>query len=409
MSNANIIKPKTTEEVSSIVKQAMRDGTAITPMGGDSWIYSGVVPDGGIVLDMGDIDRLIDVDEENQRVIVDAGVRWDKLYDTVLKSGFLLGTCPSNASSSTVGGWINTGGYGIGSYKYGGIEEQIRSLEVVLSNGKVINTGFDDVASNSSGYSLNELMVGAEGTLGIITKSTLKIYHKEDMRQLSYSFMDIDSLSEAAYVLTRSKVTPFNISFTDKNHSEFLSNVGTDVPEGPMLNITLKGSKEMMDYEEGIIDQLMGKGKKEDAKVAKQEWDNRYFDACIKRFGSVIVVPEAMVPVSRMNEMIAGICDITSGMGLKSSVNGLIIDRSSVLLMPYCLSGGDDLKSQVTAMALGKKVDELVSKYGGCSVMGVVHDYSTRKSAGEDVTTLKDIKMSFDPYNILNPNRSPKL
>lgn len=409
MSNANIKKPKTTEEVSIIVKQAMRDSTAIVPKGGDSWIYSGVVPDGGIVMDMGDMDRLIDVDEENQRVIADAGVRWDKLNDTVLKSGFVLGTCPSNASSSTVGGWINTGGYGIGSYKYGGIEEQIRSLEVVLADGKVINTGFDDVVSNSSGYSLTELMVGAEGTLGIITKSTLKIYHKEDFRQLSYSFMDIDSLSEAAYVLTRSKVTPFNISFSDKNHSEFLRNVGINAPEGPMLNISLKGSKEMMDYEEGVIDQLMGKGKKENASVANQEWDNRYYDVCIKKLGSVIVMPEALVPVSHMNEMINGVYDIADEMGLKSSVNGLIIDRSSVLVMPYCLSGGDDLKSQVTAMALGKKVDELGSNYGGCSVMGVIHDYSTRRSSGEDITAMKDIKMAFDPYNILNPHRSPKL
>ena len=409
MSNANIIKPKTTEEVSSIVRQAMRDSTAITPKGGDSWIYSGVVPDDGIVMDMRDMDRLIDVDEENQKVIADAGVRWDKLNDAVLKSGFVLGTCPSNASSSTVGGWINTGGYGIGSYKYGGIEEQIRSLEVVLADGKVVNTGFDDVASNSSGYSMTELMVGAEGTLGIITKGTMKIYHKEDMRHLSYSFMDIDSLSEAAYVLTRSKVTPFNISFSDKNHSEFLRNVGNNAPEGPMLNITLKGSKEMMNYEDGVIDQLMGKGKKEDTSVANQEWNNRYYDACINKLGSVIVMPEALVPVSHMSEMISGVYDIADGMGLKSSVNGLIIDRSSVLLMPYCLSGGDDLKRQVTAMALGKKVDELISNYGGCSVMGVVHDYSTRRSSGEDVTAMRDIKMAFDPYNILNPNRSPKL
>ncbi|MDY6930410.1 MAG: FAD-binding oxidoreductase [Halobacteriota archaeon] len=408
MSNANIIKPKTTEEVSSIVKQAMRDGTPITPMGCDSWIYSGVVPDGGIVIDFDNMDRLIDVDGENQRVTVDAGVRWDKLYDTVLKSGFLLGTCPSNASSSTVGGWINTGGYGIGSYKYGGIEEQIRSLEVVLSNGRVINTGFDDVASNSSGYSLTELMVGAEGTLGLITKSTLKIYPKEDLRNLSYSFIDIDSLAEAVYVLARSKVTPFNISFSDKNHSEFLRNAGKNAPEGPILNITLKGSKEMMNYEEGVIDQLMGKGKKEDASVANQIWDERYYDVSIKKLGSTIILPEAMVPVSHMNDMINCVYDIASSMGLKSSVNGLIIDRSTVLLMPYSLPGGEGLKSQVTAMALGKKVDELCTNYGGCSVMGVVHDFSTRRDKGEDVTSLKDVKMAFDPYNILNPNRSPK-
>ncbi|MDY6965916.1 MAG: FAD-binding oxidoreductase [Halobacteriota archaeon] len=406
MKKVDVVKPKTSEDISAIVKCAINENKVIIPMGGDSWIYGGVVPDNGIVLDLRTMDSILEIDKENLKVTVEAGMNWEGVCDALSKKGFMVGSYPTNASSATVGGWINTGGYGIGSYKYGGIGEQIRSLEVVLPNGKIINTGFKDVVSNSSGYNLNGMFVGAEGTLGIISKASLKIYPKEDLRALSYSYSDMSRLFEAIYLISRSKIVPLNISFADKNHYDFIRSSGIDAPEGPMLNVALKGPQEMMDYEEKIIDQLSGSGKKESKEVSNQEWDSRYNGGGSDNLSSA-VMGEAFAPIPHLIEMIGGIYEITEKMKLKASVNGTVVDRNTVLLMPYYLTNDDELLRRATCMAFMKKVDELGAEYGGGAVMGVYHAFSEKKSQGEDTSAMQDIKAVFDPLNIMNPLRSP--
>ena len=406
-----VVKPKSAEDIAKIVKLAVKEQETIIPISGESWGHGGSLPvDGGIVVDTSDMDGIVDVDEKNLNVTCEAGIRWDALYDTLSNKGFLIGACPINAPASTVGGWINTGGFGIGSYKYGGVSDQIRSIEVVLPNGRIINTGFKDVLSNSSGYNLNGMFVGAEGTLGVVTKATLKMYPLKEIRLLTYSFSDMKALSESIFNLTRSKVTPLSISFVDKNHFEFLKAVGKDAPcDGAMLNIALEGSKERLDLEEGIIGKTLENAKKESNVVADQQWASRYYSMRTKELEFSTILGEAFVPVSHMSEMADEIYELTHKMNLRAAILGTVVDRNTVIFTSYYLTDERKLIRDMMSLVFIKKLDDIGSKYGGTPAnLGVFHSFSTKKAQGADTSAIKDIKAAVDPHNIMNSGKLPE-
>ncbi len=406
-----IVKPKTAEDISEIVKVAEQVDETIIPLDGECWGHGGALPvNGGIVVDIMGMDGILNLDEKNLNVTCEAGIRWNALYDMLSNKGLLIGAYPINAPSATVGGWINTGGYGIGSYKYGGVSDQIRSIEVVLPNGKIINTGFKDVLSNSSGYNLNSMFVGAEGTLGVITKATLKIYPLKEIRLLSYSFSGMKALSEAIFNLTRSKVTPLNISFVDKNHFEFLKAVGKDVScDGALINIALEGSKERLDIEESLIGPIMKDGKKESDVIAEREWAARYYGVRTKELEFSTMLGEAFVSVSHMNEMAEEIYELTYKMNLRAAITGTVVDRNTVVFTSYYLTDERKLIRDMISLVFIKKLSDIGSKYGsGPANLGVFHTFSTKKALGTDTTAIKDIKAALDPHNIMNSGKLPE-
>ena len=123
-----VVKPRDVKDVSKIMEYAVKENIPVTPRGGATWAFGGAVPAfGGIVLDMGSMREILEINREHLNVIVEPGVNWKKLYDTLLANGLLIGAYPSSAPGASVGGWVNTGGVGIGSYKYGGINQIVRS------------------------------------------------------------------------------------------------------------------------------------------------------------------------------------------------------------------------------------------------------------------------------------------
>ena len=142
-----VVQPKSAEEVSAIIKVAIKEGVPIVPRGGASWGYGGAVPcEGGIVLDMAAMNLIIRIDEENMEVEVEAGAIWTKVHDEALARGLYIGYYPSSAPAATVAGWISTGGIGVGSYKYGSVGANVRNMEIVLPEGQILQTGFDRVS-----------------------------------------------------------------------------------------------------------------------------------------------------------------------------------------------------------------------------------------------------------------------
>ena len=152
-----VVKPCDAKDVSKILEYAFNENIPVTPRGSATWAFGGAVPAfGGILLDMGSMKEILEINHEDLYVTVEPGIDWKRLYDTLLAKGLLIGAYPSSAPGASVGGWVNTGGVGVGSYKYGGINHLVRSLEVVLSDGTIINTGCKNVLKNSSGYNLTD-------------------------------------------------------------------------------------------------------------------------------------------------------------------------------------------------------------------------------------------------------------
>ncbi len=406
-----VVRPKSANEVSRIVRFAIEKQLPVVPRGGACWALGGAVPVmGGIVVDMATMDDLEKIDEENLTVTVGPGITWSDLYDALLKKGYLIGSYPSSAPAATVGGWINTGGVGIGSYKYGGVERQIISVEMVLPKGDIAVFGVDSMGSSLFGDNLRSFFAGSEGTLGIITKVTLRIYPApEEIRPIAYTFADLSKMSAAITDLTRAPVTPLHISFFDKNHFIYLRKIGKDVPKiNAMVSLALEGTKASLDGEEKIIDNIMQKhnGEKQTPKFSSHEWDERLFEMRTKRLGPTIMLAEGMIPVPRLNEMINGTLKVFKKMKLNGAITGTVPDRNTIAFMPYCLTDERKLRSMM-AMAITKKVGDLAFKVGGRPAgLGLFFAGNLRKMHGGGADVMRNLKSAMDPHDVMNPGKT---
>ncbi len=407
-----VVRPKSTKEISEVIKLAVKENVPIIPRGGASWGLGGAVPvNGGIVLDMTSMNEIIEIDEDNLCATVGSGINWKLLYDTLIRKGFMLGSYPSSAFAASIGGWINTGGVGIGTYKYGSVGDQLRSMEVVLPNGNIIETGFKNVLSNSSGYNLNDLFLSSEGTLGVITKVTLKIYPApEEIRPISYDFSRLDNLYRVTREITRAKITPLHFGLLDKNHFEYLRLIRKDVPKVSkiLLNIALEGNSKMIDYEENIIDKIINskKGIKLDSKIAKHEWDERYYEMRTKKVGPTLITGEVMTPISTMLSMFNGIFKIFKKMKLRGAIAGFISDRNTITFMPYYLTDERKMVRSLLSMSFIKKLSDLSFKNGGRPAgLGLFFASNLKRLHGNGVELMHDLKSAIDPHNIMNPGK----
>jgi glycolate oxidase len=406
-----VVRPKDASEVSRIVKWATQREIPVVPRGGACWALGGAVPVmGGIVVDMATMEEIYEIDEESLTVTVGPGITWGDLSDEMLRKGYLIGSYPSSAPAATIGGWFNTGGVGVGSYKYGAVEKQIVSIEMVLPKGEIAVFGADSMGSATFGDNLRSFFSGAEGTLGIITKFTIRIYPApEEIRPLAYTFPDLTSMAEAIVDITRAPITPLHISFFDKNHFDYLRAMGKDVPKiNAMIAMAVEGLSKNLDEEEKSIDAIVKRhnGEKQSHEFAHHEWEERLFEMRTKRLGPTLMLAEGMIPVPKLDEMMKGTKKIFKKMGLVGAITGTIPDRNTVAFMPYCLTDERKLRSMI-AMAIGKKVGDLSFKLGGRPAgLGIFFAGNLKKLHKGGADVMRNIKYAMDPNDIMNPGKT---
>ena len=213
-----VIHPETTEQVLAAVKLANRHKMPLVPRGGGTGMWGGAIPaNGGIVLDMRKMDRVIDLDEEKRTVRVQAGVLVRDLANYLGKRGFFVADKPESWFSATVG--ARTQGSGTGYYynsRYGRSVDQVLCLEVVLPAGEVIRTGSPKVYDPASGYDLTRLFSNAEGTLGIITEVTFRIYRLPEHRVVTiFEFPNYEDAISAVMAVQDAGLVPETIETMD--------------------------------------------------------------------------------------------------------------------------------------------------------------------------------------------------
>lgn len=406
-----VVRPSNAMDVSKVVKLAIKEQLPVVPRGNACWALGGAVPVmGGMLLDMTAMNDIHNTDEENLTVTVGPGITWAKLYDTMMKKGYLIGAYPSSAPAATIGGWINTGGVGIGSYKYGGVENQILSVEMVLPTGDIVVFGPTLIKSGSLVDNLRLFIAGAEGTLGIITKVTLRMHPApEEIRPISYVFPGLKEMSDAIFEITRSPITPLHISFLDKNHFDYLRLIGGDVPQiHAALNFALEGTKVLLEGEEAILDNIMKKhkGKKQSKEFSDHEWEMRLFEMKVKRLGPTAILSEGLFPVSKLFETIQQTEKMIKKMGFAAGITGTVPDRNTVAFMPYVLTDERKFKS-LTSMAFTKKIGDLSFKLGGRPPgLGIFFAGNLKKLHPQGADVMRDIKSVMDPYDIMNPGKT---
>jgi len=407
-----VVRPKSTADVQKIVQIANEEGAPITPRGASSWGLGGSMPVfGGIVIDMaGLMNKIIDVDADNLCCTVEAGASYKSVSEACLVKKLLLGSYPSSFPSATIGGWIAKDGVGVGSYKYGGPGANLRSLEVVMPDGSVVNTGFRDVADNSAGYNLNALQVGAEGTLGIITKATLKLYPAgEVMKNIAYSFDKLEDISQPLWDITRSKIDPLHIGFSDGKHFEYLRKAGKHAPEvGTILNVAFEGDKADVEREEAIVDAIVAKygGKKMSPETGQHEWDERCYEFRSREVGLGNIPGEIVVRLKDFKVVAEKCYSLLDEFKLEGAIIGIMCDRNTVMFMPYYFLNPDSLLSMMD-YTYNKKTSDLAYLHGGRPLgFGAFFASNLEIIRGKESTNhMKAIKNALDKKEIMNPGK----
>jgi glycolate oxidase len=408
----SVVRPRYTQDVIQTVKKAISTGKPIVPRGAGTWGLGGSVPvKGGIVIDMTAMNNIISIDEQNMIVTAQPGITWKALADALDAKGFFLPCYPSSSPAATLGGWIGTGGTGIGAYKFGSAGDIVRDLEVVLPTAQVVHTGDKLVPQNGGGPNLNWLFVGSEGTFGIVTEVTMTIFPKpEEFRPVSYSFDDLTKLGPAFKKLVRSGVTPMHVMFSDKLHFDYLRAIGKHAPEvGCLVTCALTGSKASVDLEEKALDEAMTSsgGKKEPKELAEHEWSERNYEFRLREMGVGAIPGEILVPVDKFVNVVEGTRKIIQQLKLKAPIIGTLVDQNTVMLMPYYLTDEHKLVASTAAMGFAKRLGDLAYENGGRAVgLGIFFAGNLSKYRGKEGAQLvRDIKKVLDPYEIMNPGK----
>ena len=242
-----VVRPKSTDEVSRIVKLAYENNISITARGAGTGLAGGAVPlKGGIVLDMSGMNRILEIDIDNIQVVVEPGIIQDDLNNALKPYGFFFPPNPGSSAMCTIGGMIAYNASGMRCVKYGTTRNYIRDLEVVLADGSVIHTG-SKMLKSAAGYDLTQLIIGSEGTLGIVTKAGLKIAPLPKTRKLVIAAFENAEIAGKAVVKTFSNgVIPSACEILDRVSLQVLKRYDPNLvlpAEGDVLLFEVDGTE----------------------------------------------------------------------------------------------------------------------------------------------------------------------
>jgi glycolate oxidase len=210
-----VVKPVNTQQVSEILKWANKSNVPVTPRGGGTGLCGACIPvPGGIVLSLENMNHIIEIDCDNRMAAAEPGVRLMDFYEAVEKENLFFPPHPGD-ESATIGGVIATNAGGSRAVKYGVVRNFVKGLEVVLPDGEIIQLG-GKILKNSTGYSLLHLMIGSEGTLGIVTKAIFNLLPPPQTQlTLIAPFNDLENAIRVVPALTKAGILPMAVEFIE--------------------------------------------------------------------------------------------------------------------------------------------------------------------------------------------------
>jgi glycolate oxidase len=213
-----VLKPTSVDEVSKIMRYCFEQEIPVSPAGARTGLSGGALPThGGILISMEKFNRILEIDENNHQVTTEPGVITQVLQEAVKEKGLFYPPDPASKGSCFIGGNVSENSGGPKAVKYGVTKDYVLNLELVLPNGEIIWTGAN-VLKNATGYNLTQLIVGSEGTLGIITKIVLKLIpHPTNDLLMLVPFFDAQKACEAVAAIFKAGITPSGLEFMERD------------------------------------------------------------------------------------------------------------------------------------------------------------------------------------------------
>lgn len=412
-----VIFPKDATEISKIMKLATSEGFFIIPRGAGSGMTGGSLPTrGGVVLSTERMTSIVQIDSENMQAVVEPGVVTYDLQVAVEKLDLFFPPDPSSLKFSTIGGNIAECAGGPRAVKYGVTRDYVMALEVVLPSGDIINTGVSTV-KGVVGYDLTRLMVGSEGTLGIVTKATLKLIPKpRSVATMLGVFNSVDDAAVAVEKIMTSLITPSALELMDEVCVKCLRDISTvEIPEADsLLIVESDGSEETARNDGEALRDIMIEAGASSVKFASSPdeateiWNTRrQMSQAITKLRPKKLNEDVVVPRARIGDLISGVRAIANKYDVIIASFGHAGDGNIHVNTMYDNKDSDEMaRAEKAVVEVFELTLSLKGTLSGEHGVGVTKSpYITMELTPEVVTLMQNIKKIFDPNNILNPGK----
>ena len=418
---ATVVFPQSTAHVSQLLEYASLHEVPVVPYGGGTGVMGAAAPiEECVVLSLRDLNETLNVSESDRTATFQPGVVLEDAASALEKAGLVLGHDPWSRPIATVAGAISTNGVGYTAAKHGSMGEQVLGLEAVLATGEVVRT--KGVPKHSFGPSLKSLFIGTEGTLGVITEATLRVFPRPEKHSITgIEFPDFESGFHAVSRLYAEGVRPLVVDYGVEMWDAGDANNGSAT-----LHIGFDGFEEDVDTQLGRTLDICSRfdGRRGDEGVAHRFWKNRHSSG--ERYRSEVIESDAplsarrsrsaykmdylhvALPISKVLEYRRRCQRIFSG-------NRVIVREWSLWGMPEYLSfmiAREDDEDEAGAAGLGDVVDQVLGmaqEMGGtmeyCHGVGVKLSHMMDDELGSGMNLMRSIKKTLDPAGILNPGK----
>ena len=412
-----IVFPRSTEEVQAIMKLAHREKIPVVPRGAGTNLSGGTIPvKGGIIIEISRLNRILEIDTANRRVVVEPGVINLDLQNVLAPLGYFYPPDPASQKSSTLGGNIGENAGGPMCLRYGVTSKYVCGMEIVLADGEVIDTG--DYVEDFPGYDLRGLFIGSEGMLGIATKLILHIIPKPEASQTMLAiFNNLEDGGQAVSDIIGAGIVPGALELLDQNMCRVIEqsvSAGYPIDAAGILLIEVAGLSDTLEKQVKEISDICRNNKVRELRIAQS---NAERDALWKgrrgAFGSVAricppyIVCDGTVPRNKLPEALHKM--------------GEIAERNKVLIVnvahagdgnlhPLILFGVNNAEERKAAKIAGEDVLDACIAMGG-TISGE-HGIGLEKMAAmssmfdpPDIAAMRKVKHVFDPDDLFNPGK----
>ncbi len=415
-----VLRPANTEEVSQIMRLCHQHHVPVTARGAGTGLSGGALPiHKGVVLSMERFNKILDIDERNLQATVEPGVVTEAFQQAVQAKGLFYPPDPASKGSCFLGGNLSQSSGGPKAVKYGTTKDYVLNLQVVLPTGEVIWTGANTL-KNATGYNLTQLMVGSEGTLGIITRVVFRLlpYPQQNILML-VPFRREEQAAEAVSAVFRAGIIPSGMEFMERIAMEWSARylgITLSVPDDIRAHLLIELDGQDLDYLYKEAEQVyavlesynVGDILLADTAAQKDElWRiRRNIGNAVK--SAVYKEEDTVVPRAELSTLLAGVKEIGARYGFQSVCYGHVGDGN---LHVNIIRG--DMSDEMWRVGLREPISEifrLCVRLGG-TISGehgiglVQKDYISIALAETNLNLMRGIKQVFDPHGILNPGK----
>ncbi|QJC50762.1 FAD-binding protein [Paenibacillus albicereus] len=413
-----VVYPETTEQVSEIMKLLAEHRVPVVTRGSGSNLCGGTVPlQGGVVLVMHRMNRILEVDLDNLTATVQPGLITQAFTDHVESLGLYYPPDPSSMKISTIGGNISENSGGLRGLKYGTTKDYVLGLEAVLASGEIIRTG-GKLVKDVAGYDLTKLLVGSEGTLAIVTEATLKLVPPPAAKKTMLAmYRDLQGAARTVSRIIESRIIPATLEILDNPTIRVVDDfakLGLPRDMEAILLIEQDGEPEVVERDMEAIRAVCLAERADRVEVAEtREHAERLIAArrsaftALARLRPTTILEDATVPRSRIADMVRRIGEIAAKHQVNIATFGHAGDGN---LHPTATTDARDAEEVHRVEEAFAEIFEAAISMGGTITgehgVGVVKAPYLEWKVGESgMAVMEAIKAAFDPHGLLNPGK----